>query len=243
PVYMAEQFFGSGRVFYMGSGEMWRLRAVDPGLMEKFYTQLVRHVTQGRLERGSSRGTLLLARDSYTVGEEVPLRAQLRTASQEPYVANQVSIRINDPKGESSEVVLKADENRPGTFLGQFIVKAEGDYRLELSAPDAVDEVIERRLQVSLPDLEFKQTRRNEALLAGLAETTSGRYYRTLQSVVEGVDEVRPLGQAIESRAVTKIQRGRENEEFAEKIHMTLLGVICSALSLEWLLRRLMRLA
>lgn len=243
PVYLAEQFYGSGRVFYMGSGEMWRLRAVDPGLMEKFYTQLVRHVSQVRLERGSSRGMLLLTRDSYRVGEEVPLRALLRTASQEPYVAGQVSLRINDPEGKSADVILIADENRPGTFLGQFTVKAQGDYRLEMPAPDAVDEVITRQLQVSLPDREFNQTRRNETLLASLAATTGGRYYPTLQSVVEGVDEVPRLGQAIESRAETKIQRGQESAAFTEKVHMTLLGLICGALSLEWLLRRLMRLA
>ena len=28
PVYMAGQFYGAGRVFYLGSGEMWRLRAL-----------------------------------------------------------------------------------------------------------------------------------------------------------------------------------------------------------------------
>ena len=36
PVYLAGQFYGSGRVFYMGSGEMWRLRAVE--------RQIFRHV-------------------------------------------------------------------------------------------------------------------------------------------------------------------------------------------------------
>ena len=29
PPYFAGQFYGSGSVFYLGSGEMWRLRAVD----------------------------------------------------------------------------------------------------------------------------------------------------------------------------------------------------------------------
>ncbi len=33
PVYFAGQFYGSGRVFYLGSGEMWRLRAVDRSLL------------------------------------------------------------------------------------------------------------------------------------------------------------------------------------------------------------------
>jgi hypothetical protein len=38
----------------MGSGELWRLRGIDVGYFERLYTQLVRHVSQGRLLRGSS---------------------------------------------------------------------------------------------------------------------------------------------------------------------------------------------
>ena len=40
PVYMASQFYGAGQVFYIGSGEMWRLRAVDPAYFEVLYTKL-----------------------------------------------------------------------------------------------------------------------------------------------------------------------------------------------------------
>ena len=40
PIYMAGQFYGSGRVFFMASGEMWRVRAVDDAYFEQFYTKL-----------------------------------------------------------------------------------------------------------------------------------------------------------------------------------------------------------
>ena len=75
PVYMAGHFYGSGRVFYLGSGEMWRLRAVDESYFEQFYTKLVRHVSQGRLLVGSSRGMLLVDRDRYLLGGTVVVRA------------------------------------------------------------------------------------------------------------------------------------------------------------------------
>ncbi len=52
------QFYGSGRVFYMGSGEMWRLRELDERYFNSFYTKLIRHVSQGRLLRGSPLGQL-----------------------------------------------------------------------------------------------------------------------------------------------------------------------------------------
>ena len=84
PVYMAGQFYGSGRVFYLGSGEMWRLRAIDESYFEQFYTKLMRHVSQGRLLVGSSRGMLLVDRDRYLLGGTVVVRAQLSNSQFEP---------------------------------------------------------------------------------------------------------------------------------------------------------------
>ena len=75
PPYFVEQFYGSGRVFYMGSGEMWRLRRLDPAYFDQFYTKLIRHVSQGRLLRGSSRGVLLPGQDRYLLGNTVEVRA------------------------------------------------------------------------------------------------------------------------------------------------------------------------
>ena len=49
PIYMAGQFYGSGRVFFMASGEMWRVRAVDDTYFEQFYTKLIRWAAEGRL--------------------------------------------------------------------------------------------------------------------------------------------------------------------------------------------------
>ncbi|NDC53619.1 MAG: VWA domain-containing protein, partial [Planctomycetia bacterium] len=74
PVYMAGQFYGSGSVFFLGSGETWRLRGIDDAAYERFATQLVRHVSQGRLLRGSRRARLLVDRDRYAVGSSVVVR-------------------------------------------------------------------------------------------------------------------------------------------------------------------------
>ena len=81
---MAGQFYGAGRVFYLGSGEMWRLRALDDRYFEQFYTKLIRHVSQGRLLLGSSRGMLLVDRDRYLLGNTVVVRGQLSDAQFEP---------------------------------------------------------------------------------------------------------------------------------------------------------------
>jgi hypothetical protein len=243
PVFFADHFYGAGRVFYMGSGELWRLRMLDPGYFEQLYTQLVRHVSQGRLMRGSSIGRLLVERDRYFVGDTVVVRAQLSTASREPYVAPRVSARVTEPDGDGRNVELLADESRPGNFVGQFTISSEGSYRIELPAPDAPDEQLVKRITATVPDLEFEETQRNEALLTALAARTGGRYYASPRLAIDGEGGVPPAAELVESRAETKILRGKPDERFAEQLNHWLLAVICGALSLEWLLRRLSKLA
>lgn len=243
PVYLAEQFYGSGRVLYIGSGELWRLRSVDLSFFEVLYTKLIRHVSQGRLLRGSSTGQLLVERDRYSVGEDVVIRAQLSTPSREPFVAERVTARLIDPTGKGENLTLNADLDRPGNFIGQFDVRKEGSYRVELSVPDSPEEPLVRRIQAVVPNLEFEKTRRNEALLSALATRTGGRYYTSLQTAWEGNEDLRPLAGQIESRAEVETRRGAPDKEFSERINKILLAVICGALCCEWLLRRLKRLA
>jgi hypothetical protein len=243
PVYLAEQFYGSGRVFYLGSGELWRLRALDPGYFEILTTKLIRHVSQGRLLKGSSRGRLLVEQDRYSVGNEVVVRAQLLAESREPLVADRVMARVIDDSGRGMNLVMEADKSRPGNFIGQFTVKHEGSYRIALAIPDAPDEQLERRIQVVVPDLEFEQTRRNDELLAALASQTDGQYFTSLARAVAGTNDLKPLGNMIESRAETRILRGTPDPEFTEWLNKILLAVIAGALCSEWLLRRIKKLA
>jgi len=243
PVYWAEHFYGGGRVFYMGSGELWRLRSLDLSYFEVFYTRLIRHVSQGRLLRDSSHGRLLVQRDQYSVGDEVIVRAQLSTASREPLIADRVTARVIDPRGTGQNLMMTADKNRPGNFVGQFNVRREGSYRIELPVPEVLDEQLVRRIQVTVPSLEFDETRRNDSLLAAIASQSGGHYYPTLSSALKGDSGLPPVAEQIESQAELKTLRGTPDKDFTEQLNRLLLAVICGALGLEWLLRRLMKLA
>ena len=103
PVYFAGQFYGSGSVFYLGSGEMWRLRSVDETYFEQFYTKLIRHVSQGRLLRGSSRGVLLVGQDHYLLGGTVEVRAQLSNIRLEPLERRSVNLQVIGPDGTHAD--------------------------------------------------------------------------------------------------------------------------------------------
>ena len=243
PVYIAEHFYGGGRVLYIGSAEMWRLRSMQLSYFDVLYTKMVRHVSQGRLLRGSAGGQLLVERETYSVGDEVVVRARLTTPGREPLMLDQVTAGVIDPSGKSNTLVLEADLNRPGNYVGQFDLRREGSYRVLLSAPGTVDEPLSQLVQAVAPNLEFEKTRRDEELLTALATRTQGRYYNNLQAALAGTPDVPALGSQIESRSERVIRQGTPDEEFAEWINKILLFVICGALSCEWLLRRLLRLA
>ena len=207
PIYFAEQFYGSGRVFYSAGGEMWRLRRADEAYFERFYTSLIRHVSQGRLLEQSSRGALLVDRDRYVLGDTVEIHARLANAQLEPLEAPAVALEVVGPDGSLQAVTLRPDPGRPGMFAGQLTVLREGTYRLELPVPDSRDQRLIRRLKVKLPDLERQTRERNDKLLSRIAQGTNGKYYPRLEEALSADVPDSVVGR-LKDRTKTIIQTG-----------------------------------
>jgi hypothetical protein len=241
-VLLATHFYGSGRVFYLGSAEMWRLRAVDETYFEQFYTKLIRYVSQGRLLRGSARGVLLVDRDRYLLGNTAEIRAQLTNAQLEPLDAPRIALHVIQPDDSTQTVTLQPDPARLGTFAGHFTVLQEGVYRLELPVPESDDIRLTRRIQVKLPELERENPERNDALLSTIAEKSGGKYYVGLEAAL-GADAVAPLIEQLKDRTKTIILTAAPNRLWEQTWLAWMMGVICGLLCLEWLIRRLLRLA
>lgn len=241
-VYMAGQIYGSGRVFYLGSGEIWRLREYDEAYFERFYTKLIRYVSQGRLLRGSSRGVLLVERDRYRPGETVIVRAQLSDAQHEPLTLPSVTLQVTQPDTTTKAVSLTADENRKGMYLGQFSAIQEGSYRLDLPVPESVDDQLSRRFQVQGSNPERENSQRNNQLLSEIAKSTKALYYQGLKSAGGG-QGLPALTTQLRDRSETMTLTGAPDEDFQKKQMYWLMGILCGCLSLEWLIRRLSKLA
>ena len=240
PVYLAGQFFGAGRVFYLGSGEMWRLRSDDEAYFERLYTKLIRFVSQGRLLRGSSRGVLLVERDRYVLGNTVVVRAQLNNSQLEPLTVPNVTLQIYLPDSTQQSVVLAADPSRAGSYAGQFTVRKEGVYRLELAVPGGEEERLARRIQVKVPDLERENPQRNDALLSTIARDTSGAYYVGLEAAVGSGPDEGPLAARLRDQSRTSIVLDTPDRLWDNQ---WMLLAICGLLCTEWLVRRLLKLA
>ncbi|MDX1962347.1 MAG: hypothetical protein SFX18_04295 [Pirellulales bacterium] len=242
PVYMAEQFWGSGRVFYLGSGEMWRLRRLGDGYVEQFYTKLMRHVSQGRLLRGSRQGALLLDRERYVQGSQIPLRATLQNSRYEPLEAASVEARVLLPDLTSKTVLLKATPDRPGLFSGFFNPLTVGTYQLQLPIPDT-DEILTKRIQITAPQLEVDNPQRNDAVGKTIADLTGGKYYVGLADLLGNTERgVPPLASLLTDQTREKREYGVDQDFEREWLKWLMIGIV-TALCLEWIIRRVCRLA
>lgn len=246
PIYMAGHFYGAGRVFFLGSGEMWRVRDVDDRYFDVFYTKLIRWVSQGRLLRDSSRGVLLVDKDRCLLGDQVSVRAMLTDSQHEPLTDEAVSAVLIQPDTTRAALTLRSvkDSGRAGMYAGQFTALQEGDYRVELRVPDTVDdELLTREVRVRVPDLEVERPERNDAVLQAIAEKTGGEYYVGLSAAMNREGGGRGVADVLEPQDQETYLPGTPDRLFEKLLMSWLLGLISGVLCLEWLIRRLSKLA
>ncbi|MDA7949903.1 MAG: hypothetical protein MPJ24_00305 [Pirellulaceae bacterium] len=184
PIYLASHYYGSGRVFFQASGEMWRIRTLDDSYFEKYYTKLIRWASEGRLLRDSTRGLLLVDKERCFLGESILLRAQLTNAQHSPWEGEEVSAIVLEPNGERREVTLKKEKGaaREGFYSASVPMLQEGDYEFQVLIPESPEnEFLSRAVRVRLPEIEVEQPQRNDVLLRELADKTKGFNYQTLK--------------------------------------------------------------
>jgi hypothetical protein len=245
PIYLATHFYGAGRVAFQGGGEFWRLREVGEEYFDTYYTKLVRWAGQGRLLRDSDRGILLLDKQQAIVGEQVMVRAVLRDASFQPTIMPEAQAKLIDPSGRSTPLNLAPipDPSQPGVYLGQFFTKASGTYEVQLPVGGLADQqLLSQQVTVRVPALEIQRPQRNDPLLSELANRTGGKYWIGMESLVSDA-KILPLVQAIEPRDQTNFLPGAPDREFQQRLMGILMALIVGSLSMEWLIRRLSKLA
>ncbi len=247
PIYMAGHFYGAGRVFFQASGEMWRVRAINDGFFERYYTKLVRWASQGRLLRDSNRGVLLVDKERALLGDQVAVRANLTDPQFNPLTVEEVQATLVQPDDVRKPIILRKikDAAREGMYAGQFTTLMEGDYRLELPVPQSPDdELLSREVRVRVPDREIEHPQRNDVLLKTIADRMKGEYYVGLNSALGRSGEGRaPLASVITPRDQETFLSGSLDQTFERLLAGWLMAFICGVLFMEWTIRRLHKLA
>ncbi|MCC7337371.1 MAG: VWA domain-containing protein [Pirellulaceae bacterium] len=247
PIYLASQFYGAGRCVFLGGGELWRLRVLGDQYFDRFYTKLVRWISQGRLLMDSDRGVLLVDREQASLGEQVVVRAVLKDQRYEPLLQSEVVARLIDAQGRNLPLVLRplADGSQPGVYTGQFPVQVPGEYSLQLQLGGlASDEVLTATVDAKVPAREMQHGQRNDGLLRQLAVDTGGNYWTGVAAAMlpDANDGLDLVGRIAPQDQVAFLP-GATDPVFQLRWLGWLMAWIAGALSLEWLARRLHRLA
>ncbi|MCA9056690.1 MAG: hypothetical protein KDA75_22840, partial [Planctomycetaceae bacterium] len=234
PVLIGAQRYGQGQVLYLGSPEMWRLRNEKIEFLDRFWTKLVRKAAEGRSKRGLQRGLFILEGREYDVGQTVPIRVRVVNAQFQPLDSNEITIEAYDPSGRPQVPPLKLtrDQHRPAEFTGDLRVALPGRYRLELKIPDS-SETLSEELSVQLSRLEASSLTQNAKLLQTLVGNTGGRYL-TLATAAAEIPALLP------NQGETTIIDEQIEEQWDR---WWLLLTLATLLSLEWLTRKLLKLA
>ncbi len=233
PVLLAGQRYGQGSVLYLGSPELWRLRSINEGYYERLWTKLARKVGEGRSKRGVQRALVILEGREVELGQTVPVRVRAVNAQFQPLNSDTIRIEVIDPRGRPMvpAPVLDRDRNRASEYFGNFRVTLPGRYRIELNVPDTNDKATSE-IDVLVPQREFASLTQDVAALRTLVEGTGGGYYTPDEAV-----NVPPLIASAGEEFVID-QRIRELWD-----RPWVLWLLVGLLGLEWLLRKLLKLA
>ena len=234
PVLLASQFYGAGRALYLGSPEMWRMRTIDEEHYDRFWTKSIREVGQARLKRGNNRGSILLERTQYVLGQTVRVRAQIVDAQFNPLDADHILAEVIDGAGKPMVPLLRmdADPTRAGQFIGNFRVGVPGTWRIEFPLPQSRESIVQK-LDVVLPNLETDNARQNAQLLRLLAEDTGGAYFTLKEAAAEIPKRLPNMGEEFQIDQQLKSLWDRE----------WVMYLLVGLLAIEWLTRKLLKLA
>ncbi len=101
-----------------------------------------------------------------------------------------------------------------------------------------------KNVRARIPALETEHPQRNDSLLKEMAEKTGGTYFVGLASILPTADaRVSPLTSRMTPQDQVTYLPGTRDRAFDLRLMTWLMSLICGTLFLEWIVRRLTRLA
>ncbi len=163
PYLVLQPRYGRGRVVWLGSGEMWRLRQYREVWHERFWTKLSRYASAGSVGQGTRRIIPNLGK-TFPAGRHIDVQAQMFGKDLKPLSATaRPKMALKLPAGVTDKDLPLEYEMSPrvspgeweGWFNGRFLVKSPGEYGLEMRLPDSNEVAVSKFTVVEVnPELE-----------------------------------------------------------------------------------------
>ncbi len=185
PAYLCWQQVGGGRVVYLASADIWRLRYRGGDRRHhRFWGQMIRWVTAEQLGSGTDVLRMSTDKNRYNPKEPVEVTVWLKDQTGRPLAgqALQIGARTLEEEVESAE--LASDPDVAGRYFGTLENLPPGAYEVVVSG-SVVDELmaasedkspIKTMITVDAGDnLEMLDTRCDRTLLEQVSEITGGQ--------------------------------------------------------------------
>lgn len=168
--------YGLGKSLYLGSGELWRLRAFKDGAHERIWIKMARYVAAGALEQ-KKYGRILMARNA-PVGR-IEFEAQIQGKDGFPLSADlrpTVRVRridrdrpLDKPDAKFDLKAKPHDGDWYGYFAGSIQITKPGEYEFELAIPGVEGESLRQSVRVRNSNPERDDVRTDHLHLYRLA--------------------------------------------------------------------------
>jgi len=231
---IAVQYYGKGRVLFLGFDGTWRWRYVrDACYYNRFWGNVVDFLAAGRLEK--KRVIITTGGAVFDAGSDIRVRVEAYTRDFAPMDAKTFTVRLAPlGGGEASEHVLAAVKEGffegviPAARTGRFEIVPKADPG---GAGDWTDQdVTPKRIEIRLPEEEFRRPEADREALRELAGDDA-RFLRIDQ--VDALAERIPPGKLT---TVTEVPRTLWNTLLA-------LAVVGAMLLAEWAVRKVYNMA
>ncbi|MGH7161997.1 MAG: hypothetical protein ACREID_00830 [Planctomycetota bacterium] len=237
---IAIQEYGAGKVLWLGTDDLWRMRRYVENLYYwPFWSGVVRHLATYRLLGGNKRIKIFLDRHDgrYRFGETVGVEAKFLDEDFEPVApkegdaASQTRmLKLRTPEGVEQEVSLLAVPEEPprGIYRAKFPAGSPGTYRL-YAEPERDEERPEATFVVEETTIEMRDPLMDGRTLEEIAAASHGKVLTPARFLDLLKDEIIAPGGIVRSGE----RRTRDLWDRA-----WLLYAFVGLLAVEWILRR-----
>lgn len=222
--------YGSGRVVYVGTDEIWRWRyGRGETIPERFWVPLIRMLARGRVESALGPGVLRVRPELLQPGTPAIVELEVFDQSVIDRLPERIRARIVRADGRRDLVELRGEGS---TRSGEWVPDAPGSFRVELVDAPSELATLDISTRVIQPGDERADLNTDHPYLADLAERTGGQ-------VVNPEDTDR-LAELIPNRS--RVHAGTPVIETLWDRWVVLVTLL-AMLTIEWVGRRITRLA